>query len=411
MTEGGGGKRVLIVAQDFPWPATIGSHLRLAQVIEAAGEVGEVDLFSLVPARRSEPCNIPHEVRVRRFATVTRPVPQWSPGRRAAWALSSKLPLEVAEANDPRLAKELLSWAESSYDAVWFSKAATFELLGRPHFGPTVVDLDDLEDRKIRSRIEAMRDGSGERATPFLRREAATVQARLNAHRWSRLQASVAEAVERVVLCSELDAERAGLPNSTVVRNGYREPITPLGRVDSGDPPTAMFAGSYCYGPNADAAHWLVSNIWPLVLAARPGAALRLVGEPDDSVQRLESPPSVTVVGRVDSMEPELARADLVVVPLRYGSGTRLKILEAFAQRIPVVSTTLGAEGLGAEAGVHLLVSDDAAGFASACIRLFEDVELRERLVDNAQRLFLEQFRWTSASEHVRALLEEIGSR
>ncbi len=84
----------------------------------------------------------------------------------------------------------------------------------------------------------------------------------------------------------------------------------------------------------------------------------------------------------------ELARADLVVVPVRYGSGTRLKILEAFAQRMPVVSTTLGAEGLGAEDGVHLLLGDTAPALAEACARLLREPALRQAVVSRAQELF-----------------------
>ena len=114
------------------------------------------------------------------------------------------------------------------------------------------------------------------------------------------------------------------------------------------------------------------------------------------------SPPEVTVVGRVASMVPELARADLVAVPIRYGSGTRVKILEAFAHRLPVVSTTLGAEGLGLQGDRHLLIADVASAFADACL---EDHGLRERLTDEANRLFLERYQWVSGRERIRDLM------
>jgi glycosyltransferase involved in cell wall biosynthesis len=103
-------------------------------------------------------------------------------------------------------------------------------------------------------------------------------------------------------------------------------------------------------------------------------------------------------------MEPELARADLAVVPLRSGSGTRLKILESFAHRLPVVSTTLGAEGLDVEDGVHLLVADDAGGFAAACERLLTDDDLRVRIADAAEQHFLDHFDWPVVAERIRTL-------
>ena len=403
----------LVVAQDFPWPPSIGSHLRLAQVVDVLSALGDTDLFALVPTRRNEPCVVPDDVHLARVTTVSRPRPVASAARRLAWLASPGKPLEVVEERDPTLRRAFLAWAAPHYDFVWFSKAATFELLGRPGLGPSVVDLDDLEDRKIAGRLAAQRaDASGHGARLALRQAAAGAQARLNARRWSTLQRSVAGAVGHVALCSALDAERSGLANVVVVPNGYDQPAQPAGRVDVGSPPVVLLAGSFCYPPNADAARWLVARVLPLLQMARPEVTLRLVGEPDDSVARLHQPPAVTVVGRIPAMGPELERADLVAVPLRSGSGTRVKVLEAFAHRIPVVSTTLGAEGLGAEDGRHLLVADDPEGFAAACVRLLDDVDLRRHLVDAAEALFVERFRWSAARERIRAVaLETTGGR
>jgi glycosyltransferase involved in cell wall biosynthesis len=107
-------------------------------------------------------------------------------------------------------------------------------------------------------------------------------------------------------------------------------------------------------------------------------------------------------------MEPELARADLIVVPLRFGSGTRVKILEAAAHRIPVVSTTLGAEGLTFEAGRHILVADEADDFADACVQLLEQPQRRRELVDEAQKTFLAEYQWTAADTRIRTLVESV---
>jgi len=121
----------------------------------------------------------------------------------------------------------------------------------------------------------------------------------------------------------------------------------------------------------------------------------------------LDDRPAVTLVGQVPDMADELAVADLVVVPLRFGSGTRLKVLEAFAHRIPVVSTTLGAEGLGVEDGVHLLLADTSDGLAEACARLLDDEGLRQRLVERAHDLFRLHF----TDEVVGAQVAELARR
>ncbi len=401
--------RCLVVAQDFPWPVRIGSHLRLAKVIEVASDLGETDLFAFVPARRSEPCVLPAGLTNVRLRTVVRPPPVWSVGRRLRWLTSSLLPLELVQESSAGPRHEFESWRADAYDIAWFSKAATFELLARPRLGPTIVDLDDLEDQKILGRLSATRaDGAGGGIASRGRRALGHVQATTNASRWSRLQRSVAGDVDRVVLCSELDARRSGLANVTVVPNGYEAPAHPVGRDQVGRPPTLLLAGSYAYPPNADAAAFLVSSILPRVSERIGDVTLRLVGEPSDTVARLDRPPEVTVVGWVPAIEPELARADLVVVPLRYGSGTRVKILEAAAHRIPVVSTTLGAEGLGFEDGRHLLLADDAEGFASACVRLLEDAQLRRRLVDEAHKSFLAHFQWEAVDERMRTLIGSV---
>ena len=130
----------------------------------------------------------------------------------------------------------------------------------------------------------------------------------------------------------------------------------------------------------------------PALRALVADVRIRLVGRTTPALSALDDPPRLTVVGQVPDIEEELAGADVVVVPLRFGSGTRLKVLEAFAHRIPVVATTLGAEGLGAQDGIHLLIGDTVDAIAAACARLLTDQALRETMVDRAHRLFLDRF-------------------
>jgi glycosyltransferase involved in cell wall biosynthesis len=109
----------------------------------------------------------------------------------------------------------------------------------------------------------------------------------------------------------------------------------------------------------------------------------------------------VSVTGFVSCIEEELASADLVIVPLRFGSGTRIKILEAFAHRIPVVGTTLGAEGLDVVDGTHMMIGDTPDGLAAACAEVLSSSERRAGLVEKAQRLFLDQYQWSRISESI----------
>ena len=155
----------------------------------------------------------------------------------------------------------------------------------------------------------------------------------------------------------------------------------------------------------------MANTIAPRIRAAEPATEVRLVGRPVTSVTQLHEPEVLTVVGQVPSMEEELARASLVAVPIRYGGGTRLKILESFAHRVPVVSTSLGAEGLAVEDGVHLLLADDPDDFAAATVRLLRDAALRVRLTGAAETLYLERYEGGVAEDCVRRLVEDVAAR
>jgi glycosyltransferase involved in cell wall biosynthesis len=123
-----------------------------------------------------------------------------------------------------------------------------------------------------------------------------------------------------------------------------------------------------------------------LIQARIPDAQFRVVGRTGPQVQSLSSREGVHVVGFVERIEDELAKADAVVVPLRIGSGSRLKILEAWAHGIPVVSTTVGAEGLPASHNENLLLADSASALAKACIRILTEEGLRTRLAQAGRR-------------------------
>lgn len=411
--------KTLIVADFFPWPSTGGGLLRLAKSIEALSELGEVDLFSFYDTRRPDRI-VPPTLSISRVCTS--PYPEvgaslrWRSSRlaqrgaslrwRAAWLAQRGAPMEITMRRFDKTPREAFeSWVADRYDLAWFNTIATFEWLGRPRVGPTVIDIDNLESEKEVRRGRLMREGSsGHGVVGSMHRAMAIAQSRLNARDWKNLERTAAGIADRVALCSELDVQRSGLGNAEIVANSYQRPLRACGRLEVSDPPVVLFQGSLNYAPNVDAATWLVRDLAPRLRSRVPGTEIRLVGTTTPGLERLHDPPGVTVVGRVPDMEPELARADIAVVPLRYGSGTRLKILESFAHRIPVVSTTMGAEGLDVEPGVHLLVADDPDGFVAACERLLTEVDLRKRIVDAAEERYLECYESSSVKEQIQAL-------
>lgn len=148
--------------------------------------------------------------------------------------------------------------------------------------------------------------------------------------------------------------------------------------------------GTLYYPPNADGIRWFVQDVFPLVRQRMPKVTLTIVGKnpPKDFVRLAEDPQSnVSITGFVEDLDPYFAKSALIVIPVRVGSGMRVRILEAFARATPVVTTTVGLEGIQAESGREVLVADNPADFAQSVINLLQDKTLQERLSVNGRHL------------------------
>jgi len=166
-----------------------------------------------------------------------------------------------------------------------------------------------------------------------------------------------------------------------------------------------VFSGNLEYDPNVSAVRYFRQEIWPQLRECWPSLVWRLIGKNPSTVEKIVSgDPRIQLSGPVDDAVLELARAKVAIVPLLAGSGTRVKILEAWAAGVPVVSTPLGAEGLGARAGEHLLLANDAPGFRDAVSSLLASPELRNRLGRAGRYLFECEFTWEAAWKYLRFL-------
>ena len=220
--------RSLLVADNVPWPPLGGALVRLAQIVEAVASVSDVDLFVLHNQSQSK-FVIPETIPIVRSKGVQNPRTSSRLRWRLEWAVRRGLPIEVVMPRADRAPRSALrEWARPPYDVVWFSTARSYEWLGRPAMGPTIVDLDNLEDEKCRLRAALLRDqmrSSSGRAS--VRNRLALHQVRLNGSDWRRFQRSVAGQVDKVVIASDLDAARSGLANVVVIPNTYPRPATP----------------------------------------------------------------------------------------------------------------------------------------------------------------------------------------
>jgi glycosyltransferase involved in cell wall biosynthesis len=161
---------------------------------------------------------------------------------------------------------------------------------------------------------------------------------------------------------------------------------------------TIVFFGLMSYIPNIDGIVHFVRDIWPRIAAAHPDVDLKIIGgNPPASVQALAGP-RIQLTGFVPDLRPHLAEATALVVPLRIGGGTRLKIVEGMAMGKAIVSTTLGAEGIEALSGRDLLIADQPDAFADAVIRLLDNPDMAAKMGQAARELAVERYSWSKAA-------------
>lgn len=379
----------LIVAPYLPWPAHGGTQIRLDATSRGLAESGPVDVLVIRRPHAPEPDPADAPGWIRSVRSVALPEERPAIGR-AQWCLPGSLPWSMTMLRNAGARRRLDAGELSNYDLIWVTETAMAVGLP-PVTTPVVLDLNDLEDEKLRTalRIDAAESGS-------LGRRLRRVRDRVDLRRWSRLIRSFGAKVDRLVVCSDEDARRLGLANVTVIPNTYPTPARPAGLRGETDPDTILIQGNFGYGPNADGATWFIEHVLPEVRRAHPTARLRLAGRASDRLGVTAE--GVVATGAIPEMEPELARAAVAVAPIRYGSGTRLKILESFAHHLPVVATTLGAEGLGAEDGRHLLLADTPEQFAEATVALLRDPERRAAIAEGGARLHAERYSTAAAA-------------
>lgn len=267
------------------------------------------------------------------------------------------------------------------------SWCAPYEEQISPACRRTVLDLHNIESM-LHARCAAVAGP----ATAFAHRifrDASLQVERIWLPRFSRVLAASPEDAA-AALCIAPAAQVAVYPNAI--------PAVPL--PPHADENVVVFSGNMEYHPNISAVRFFRAEVWPLLRGRWPGLVWRLVGKNPSAVSRYTSGDTrIEVTGEVHDAVRELARARVAVVPLLAGSGTRFKILEAWSAGLPVVSTTIGAEGLPARDGENLLLADGGPPFAAAVTRVLEDATLRRELGHAGRQLVEKELTWDSAWE------------
>jgi len=232
----------------------------------------------------------------------------------------------------------------------------------------------------------------------------------LQARRMERFEGEVCRAVQSIIAVSEQDAaimrRDYGAADVSAVPTGvdvdyFRRPAPADAKAD------LVFVGSMDWMPNIDGAVWFVNEVLPLIRKHAPDCTLAIAGRrPAAEIQELARVDSrITVTGTIPDVRPWVWGAKAAIVPLRVGGGTRIKIYEAMAAGTPVVSTSIGAEGLDVRDGETILLADDAAGFAEACVSLLMNQDAAARICAAARELVSSRYSWDAVAYAFEKLL------
>ena len=175
-------------------------------------------------------------------------------------------------------------------------------------------------------------------------------------------------------------------------------------------PKTLVFTGLMNYYPNEHGIAFFLDKIFPLITARVPETRVLIVGAHPTKQLRDRATNNIVVTGYVDDVRPYVSSAEIYIVPLQMGGGTRQKVLLAMAMKKPIVSTTLGCEGIHISHGESALFADSPAEFADAVVRLFNDRDLAERLANRALSIVHAEYRWESIGEKMNSVYESLKS-
>lgn len=277
--------------------------------------------------------------------------------------------------------------AKKSFDLIFVMRLVNvpyaFELSRSRGGIPVWLDLDDLESRK-NAQISNLPYVANEKRSRSIHTAMASGYRRFEA-RWF-------PHCERLFVCSPLDQQRVATVHPDLDVRVIPNPAPPINQTPRRRAPDApwnyLFFGTLNYPPNYDAVVWLSQEIWPLIRTAAPNS-LHIAGQSASHklIEQLESVEQLNYRGFIPTDKNIYDEIDIALIPLRAGSGTRLKALEALAAGTPIISTNLGMEGLGAIPEIHYLRAETAAEFAAQAHRLTSDPSLFAKLRDSGIQL------------------------
>ena len=392
--------KILWICPFFPHPIDCGSHIRTLGTLEELHKRHEIHFAALIDTRNHEGLQRSSEYSSRHiYAEHSAPrrgslglIPQ------LASSIVNPIPLGVFRYSSRKLRHQIDALiATEHYDSI----VCDF-LTSAPNvtdMGQCVLFQHNVETTIWQRHVEHSRS--------LLKKLFFQMQAR----KTEAYEGKICRMAKHVIAVSEIDASRMkrmfGIENVTSVSTGVDvEYYAPRGAVSPIS--DIVFSGSMDALQNADAVVYFLSEVLPLIRDRLPGTTFTIAGRaPDTSVLKAaQGLTGVCVTGNVEDMRPYLWGAKISIVPMRIGGGTRLKIYGCMASGVPVVSTTVGAEGLRYTDGKDIVLADDPGDFAAACVRLLSDDAARHTIAHNALMRVRNEFSWEAVIREFEAILE-----
>jgi glycosyltransferase involved in cell wall biosynthesis len=389
--------RILYVSQTFPHQASFGGEMRCLNIARALRQMGTVEVVILDEEKKDENLTVrPGLEFPLLYSLDVRPRPNESMIEKLRWTFDPRTDYPRGCGVDQDDMQRVLR-SFKDFDLVWFFQLRSADLFPNAAWQCSVVDLDDLPSTYERT---ALRAGSGPRERLSALRRLFT---------WQRREKLLGDRFTVLTVCSDGDKKylrRIGVKAPIhVIPNGFEKPQAEPLRMPAA-PPRIGFIGLIDFFPNRDGIHWFVSQCWPRIKRQVPDARLRLVGKDSDGFLD-QFGPDIDRLGWVANASDEIKTWSVMVVPIRVGAGTRIKIAHGFSERCPIVSTSLGAYGYELVDGREVYLADSAETFSNACIKAIREPDKAAQMAQRGWRQFLEKWTWDSVRPLVWAAAED----
>ncbi len=394
--------KILEITSKLPWPPTDGARIVMEQGarelaarghdihIVAVGESspGATPLEEIAQVHAVEGRRIPRLLGVAVSLTTTAPYTQWKRDRRCVYDQLDRLEAEVGF--DVVLVEEIHVAQYGAY-------------MKRRHGLPFVLRSHNVEFEVYDRHADTV-------ANPLVR-----AFIRMQGGRWRRFELPHYAEADEVIAITERDAASiaAHVPTarvSTVPAAVDLERFAYVGE-EGRDAASLVMSGHLAWAPNADAAMWVADDVLPSIRSRVPEVVLYLIGAEPPRDRLPADSEWFRIEGHVASIAPFYTRSTLGLIPLRAGGGMRVKLIEMMAAGLPVVSTSLGAEGNPAEPGVHYVRADTAPDFADAVVRLLQHPDERRAMAERARRFVAETFSQDRIGRRLEERLVDVVAR